>query len=258
MSSVLRVDSISKQYRGVKAVDDISLELGRGEVLGLIGPNGAGKTTLLNLVTGYVRADAGSMELVGRSSGRASAAAWARRGITRTFQAPYIYEDASIVENVRRAAYSRQRQSILRQLMTRRESGSLFEEMTAVALETLEVVGLPTDLADGEASSLPYGHRKLLSLAMVLATGPEVVCLDEPAAGLNPEEKENIIRIIGVLRGRGMSVVLVEHDMSIVSQACDRTIVLNYGRCIAEGTTSDVLDDPEVARAYLGGVSADG
>jgi ABC-type branched-subunit amino acid transport system ATPase component len=255
MGAVLKVTGMSKHYRGVKAVDDITFSLSSGEVLGLIGPNGAGKTTLLNLITGYVRADSGTLELAGVASGQVSSARLARRGLTRTFQVPYLFEDVSLIENVRRAAYARHRQPLFRQAVTRRESGGLFARMTEEAHEALATVGLSASMADSPASALPYGHRKLLSLAMVLATRPDVVCLDEPAAGLNRLEKDNIVRIVNDLREKGMSVVLVEHDMGIVSAACERTLVLNYGRCLAEGLTADVLDDPEVAKAYLGGVT---
>lgn len=255
MSPVLKVEKLSKHYRGVKAVDDISFELEAGEVLGLIGPNGAGKTTLLNLITGYVKPDSGTMEIVGRGGGRPSVPTWVSRGLTRTFQTPYLYDEVSAVENVRRAAYARHRQSILRQALTKSHSGDLFDRMHREAVQALGVVGLPSSLTEAPASSLPYGHRKLVSLAMVLATAPDVVCLDEPAAGLNRAEKDNVVRIVERLRDAGMSIVLVEHDMGVVSAACARTLVLNYGRCIAEGRTSDVLENPEVARAYLGGVT---
>jgi ABC-type branched-subunit amino acid transport system ATPase component len=249
---VLDVRGVSKHYRGVKAIDDVSFSLGAGEVLGLIGPNGAGKTTLLNLITGYVRPDTGRVALAGGDQRRRGAAQLARQGMTRTFQAPYLFDDVSVVENVRRAAYARRGQSLLAQGLSRRSGGALFHRMTEQARDALATVGMGESLHDLPASSLPYGHRKLLSLAMVLATEPRVVCLDEPAAGLTRQEKDNIVRLVAEMQHRGMSVVLVEHDMGVVTAACQRSLVLNYGHCIAEGETTAVLSDPAVARAYLG------
>jgi branched-chain amino acid transport system ATP-binding protein len=253
---ILDVHEVSKHYRGVKAVDSISFQLGAGEVLGLIGPNGAGKTTLLNLITGYVRPDTGRVTLAGQSGRRKGSIHLARRGMTRTFQAPYLFEEVSVVENVRRAAYARLGQSLLAQGFTRRASGALFHRMTDQARDALTTVGMSASLYDLPANSLPYGLRKFLSLAMVLATGPRVVCLDEPAAGLTRQEKDNIVRLVGEMQRRGMSVILVEHDMGVVTAACQRSLVLNYGHCIAEGETTAVLSDPQVAQAYLG-ASAD-
>jgi ABC-type branched-subunit amino acid transport system ATPase component len=222
-------------------------------VLGLVGPNGAGKTTLLNLITGFVVPDQGELSLGGRPLARLAPHKVARLGLTRTFQTPFLYEEATVVENVRRAIYAVAREPVARQVTTRRSGGRSYERATGRALDLLDEVGLGRACAQTQASSLPYGNRKLLSIAMVMATDPKIVCLDEPAAGLSSPEKENVLSIVRALQQRGVAVVLVEHDMNVITAACDHVMVLNYGRCIAEGPAADVLQNPQVVAAYLGG-----
>lgn len=253
MKILLEGSGLSKHYSGVVAVRDVSLTLHEGEVLGLIGPNGAGKTTLLNLVTGFVAPSTGRLLLRGESLVGRRSHAIARLGLTRTFQMPFLYEDVTVVENVRRAVSAARRESLSRQLVTRRGSGQSHREATERALALLDEVGLGRSKGEMAASSLPYGNRKLVSIAMAMASDPAVVCLDEPAAGLSGPEKEKVLRVVRRLNDRGVAVLLVEHDMNVITSTCHRIMVLDHGECIAEGKPDEVLRQSQVVAAYLGG-----
>jgi len=253
MSTVLEVEGLTKHFRGVTAVEKVSLHAAAGEVLGIIGPNGAGKTTLLNLITGFQQQDAGSVRLKDEDVSRLRAHAIARKGLTRTFQAPYTFEDETILENVARALYPHARPSVLSQLRSRRQIVRGSRDIHDRAQALVDEVGLPPALMDVRASELPYGHRKLLTVAMALAADPAVLCLDEPAAGLSATEKENVFAIVQSLKVRGVAILIVEHDMALIMRVCDRIVVLDHGSCIAEGTPEHVRSDPAVLAAYLGG-----
>jgi ABC-type branched-subunit amino acid transport system ATPase component len=251
--AVLEVDDLTKHFRGVTAVEKVSLHAAAGEILGIIGPNGAGKTTLLNLITGFQQQDSGRVQLSGEDITKLRAHAIARKGLTRTFQAPYTFEEETVLENVARALYPHARPSVLSQLRSGRHLGKGSQDIRDRAEALVVEVGLPAALTTARASELPYGHRKLLTVAMALAADPTVLCLDEPAAGLSAAEKENVFAMVQSLRSRGVAILIVEHDMSLIMRLCDRIVVLDHGVRIAEGTPEQVRNDPAVLAAYLGG-----
>jgi ABC-type branched-subunit amino acid transport system ATPase component len=251
--ALLRLDGVSRHFGGVRAVDDVSLEVESGTIFGLIGPNGAGKTTLVNLITGYVPARSGSIQLESvRINGRAPHAI-AALGITRTFQTIRLYRRLTVLENVLVGMHSHRRQDTLQQLapipVFRRGQRHRAEE----ARRLLATVGLDAEsLAGRRAATLSYGDQRRLEIARALAVRPRLLMLDEPAAGMNPSEKDRIREVIEKLNAGGLTILLIDHDMRLVMSVCRRLAVLNFGRKIAEGTPTEVSSDPAVVTAYLG------
>ena len=252
-ATVLEVRDLTKHFRGVAAVEHVSVCAAAGEVLGIIGPNGAGKTTLLNVITGFQAQDGGSVRLKDEDITKLRAHAIARKGLTRTFQAPYTFEGETVLENLARALYPHVRPSLLSQIRARRALSSGSSDIRDRAQALVDELGLPPGVMDVKASELPYGHRKLVTVAMALAGEPAVLCLDEPAAGLSAKEKENVFAIVQSLKARGIATLIVEHDMALIMRLCDRIVVLDHGVLIAEGTPEQVRNDPAVLAAYLGG-----
>ncbi|GIK82534.1 MAG: ABC transporter ATP-binding protein [Alphaproteobacteria bacterium] len=248
VTQLLEVTGLSKRFRGLKAVDDVSFSMAKGELFGIIGPNGAGKTTLFNLITGTLSPTAGEIRFRGDAITGLKPDAVARRGIVRTFQATTIFRDASVRDNVRRAYLLRTLHQPARLTVYRAE----LQAADAEAGEILELLELDRVSAQ-YARELPYGSQKLLGVAMALATRPRLLLMDEPAAGLNPSETRALAALFQRLRGRGIDIVLVEHDVRLVMSVCDRILVLNYGRAIALGRPDEIRTDPQVIEAYLGG-----
>ena len=238
--AVLRVSALSVAYGGVHAVNDVDLEVGEGELVGLIGPNGAGKTTLVDAITGFVRFS-GAVALDGHDIGRMAAHDRARLGLTRTWQSTDLFDDLDVRENLMVAAGARS--SILR--------GAVAVE-SATVQEALGAVGLQW-AADAMPDELSQGQRKLVGVARALASKPRLLCLDEPAAGLDTRESDELGRRLRELADGGQSTLLIDHDMGLVLSICDRVVVLEFGKVIADDDPDVVRADPQVITAYLGG-----
>ena len=245
-SGMLAVEGLSKSFGGVRAVDDVSLVLPKGEIRALIGPNGAGKTTLFNMLTGQLRPDAGEVRWKGeRLSGLPPYAVW-RRGVSRTFQITATFSSLSALDNVRVARLSHARRTYA--LLARADRGSRRHGARAL----LDQVGL-ADQAARPAAVLAYGDQKRLELAVALANDPELLLLDEPTAGMAPAERGALMALTSAIaRERGLAVLFTEHDMDVVFSVADRIMVLHQGRVIAEGAPSAVRADALVQRVYLG------
>jgi branched-chain amino acid transport system ATP-binding protein len=249
--SILKATDIGISFGGVKAVDGVSFSVSPGQILSIIGPNGAGKTTLFNIVSGVYAASRGSIHLADEDVTELAPHKLAARGLSRTFQNLQIFQRMTACENVMVGRHLREKCSLLSALFRTPAVTRQNRETRTAALDLLAYVGLK-DVADVPAGSLPYGACKRLEIARALATEPRVLLLDEPAAGCNAVETEEIDHLIRQVADRGVAVVLVEHDMKLVMKISDRILVLERGRRLAEGTPREVRDDPRVLEAYLG------
>ncbi len=250
--SLLRIEDLSLSFAGLRALSGVSLHVEPGEILGLIGPNGAGKTTLLNCISRLYKPTAGRASFDGVDLLNVPMHGIAALGIARTFQNLEVHRSATVLENVTMGCAWRYRSPLLAELLGLPSARQAQAEARARARKTLDLLGL-AETADSPVGSLSFGTQKTVELARAMAGGPKLLLLDEPAAGLNPEESLALGARVRSLRDRhGVTVVLIEHDMPMVMQTCDRIVVLDHGEKIAEGSPAEVRDNDAVRAAYLG------
>lgn len=248
---MLEVKKLTKYFGGLAAVNELDLRVNPTEILGLIGPNGAGKTTFFNVASGFFPPTSGQVLFDGRDITRLKAHDIAHLGISRTFQASTLFMKLSVLENVFTGYHMSYRTGFLKRILHTPSARKEEAEFRQRALEILEFMGLAS-LKEELAANLPHGHQRILGVCMALTTNPKLLLLDEPVTGMNPNETENMIHLIRQIRDRGITIVVVEHDMKAVMNLCDRIAVLNYGRKIAEGLPKEIRENKEVVEAYLG------
>jgi len=249
---MLECKNLGIQFGGLKAVDSFNLNIEKGMLYGLIGPNGAGKTTVFNLLTGVYKPTTGTIRLDGKLINGKTPTQINNVGIARTFQNIRLFSNMSVLDNVKVALHEKVKYPLLTSMTHMFGFNKKEKEMDELATDILKVFSLD-DKSDTLSGNLPYGEQRKLEIARALATSPSLLLLDEPAAGMNPNETEELMETIRQIRDRyNLTILLIEHDMKLVSGICDRLTVLNFGQVLAEGETAEVLHDEKVIKAYLG------
>lgn len=259
VGEVLKIDSLSKFYGGVIAVNNVSFTVREGEILSLIGPNGAGKTTIFNCITGLARPSEGEVELtvngkknvLGSKKILLKPDAITFLGIARTFQNIRLFNNLTTLNNVKIGRHPRSKKNLFGSILRTKSQKDEEKDILKKSIRYLVFVGLEGVILE-VASNLSYGDQRRLEIARALATEPKLLLLDEPAAGMNPKETANLMELIKRIRDIGITVVIIEHDMKVVMEISDRIVVLDYGKKIAEGNTQEIRNDPKVIQAYLG------
>lgn len=249
---VLEIKALSKNFGGLKAVNNFQLELEEGEIVGLIGPNGAGKTTVFNLITGIYVPTGGSIMFRGEQINGLPPFRICQRGIARTFQNIRLFKENSVLDNVRAVFHPRVRYNLLDAFLRSPRYNAEEERILAESMELLATLNL-ADRANQKASSLPYGDQRRLEIARSLASRPKLLLLDEPAAGMNPGEVSRMVDLVRMIKEKfNLTVLLIEHQMGMVMNLCERLVVMDFGQIIATGTPAEIRDNPVVLEAYLG------
>lgn len=249
---LLELKNVTKTFGGIVAVKDVSFSTESGEIVGLIGPNGAGKTTIFNLITGVYKPTEGKILFKGRDITDATPVAIVKGGIARTFQNIRLFNKLSVLENIRTVLYREADYSLGNALIRAPKVTRIEKKLYDKSLEYLEVVGL-TNYVKNRADSLPYGLQRKLEIARALALDPKLLLLDEPAAGMNPDECIDLVELImKIKKTYNLTIILIEHHMDVVMELCPRIVVINFGEMLMEGTKQEVQNDPRVLQAYLG------
>ncbi|MFC6038695.1 ABC transporter ATP-binding protein [Paenisporosarcina macmurdoensis] len=248
---VLELKNITKNFGGISALTDVSFKINKGEIFGLIGPNGAGKTTMFNVITNMFLPTSGEINFLGETISGIKPHKITDKGICRTFQNIRLFSQMTVLENVLVGGHCRSTSGVLSSVFRTKSQRTEEENTRKVATELLELVGL-SSYEDVIAENLAYGQQRRLEIARALASNPSLLLLDEPAAGMNETETDNLFELIKKVQQRGVTVLLIEHDMPFVMKLCDRITVLNFGKKLAEGTPEEIQNNPDVIEAYLG------
>jgi branched-chain amino acid transport system ATP-binding protein len=249
--NMLKIEGLEKRFGGLNAVSSLDININQGDIMGLIGPNGAGKTTVFNLITGYLKPTLGKVMLEDYDITGRSPHYIASKGIARTFQATNIFSEFTVLQNIVLASHLQSRTGFLRKVLHTPASRHRENEILKKSMAILQLVGLD-DFADITAQNLAHGHKRILGIAIALASEPKLLLLDEPLGGMNGEEVSETVRLINRLWEENITILLIEHNMRAAMSLCKRIVVLNFGRKIVEGSPEEVKEDDRVIRAYLG------